>query len=412
MNDVIKFAKWLYPGMKIKRWIFLSAFGLIMVGIGSAQFLLGRSIFDRIFGGATLAAGIFFVISGIRQMVRSLVDVVMPEHENQLVDLVYQRRYLEKGQKIVAIGGGTGLSVLLHGIKEHTANITAIVTVTDDGGSSGRLREDLDVLPPGDIRNCLVALADSEQLLQQLFQFRFQNGSELKGHNFGNLFITALSKVTGDFEKAVLESSRVLAIRGKVVPATVNKVVLIGKHADGSITEGETKIVEAKSPLEKLMLRPAGSRPTQSALDALAQADAIILGPGSLYTSVISNLLVADLVDAIATSPAVKIYVCNVMTQPGETDGFKASDHIKKIHEYSRPDIINICIVNSARIPDGLLTKYKLQNAYPVEVDKENITKLGCSAIEGQIINTQDYVRHDSGKLARIIMDLVEKYKK
>lgn len=397
--------------MKIKRWIFLSAAGLVMVGVGSAEFLMKQTLGGKLIGAIVLIAGMVSVIGGFRQMTRSIISVFLPESQKEFLNIVYQKRYLEKGARIVTIGGGTGLSTLLHGLKEFTANITAIVTVTDDGGSSGRLRSQFDVLPPGDIRNCLVALADTEPLMQELFQYRFKEGTELKGHNFGNLFITALSQVTGDFEQAVKASSKVLAIRGKVVPSTLKKVTLVAEHQDGSITIGETNLAGNKSPVRGLSLKPSGCRPTQGALDAIKEADAIVIGPGSLYTSVISNLLIEGVVDAIEKSKASKIYICNVMTQAGETDNYTAFDHIRVLLGMTKPSIIDRCVVNTGRVPEEMLKKYQEQNSHPVMPDTDRIRELGISVVEEDVISTKDYVRHDPVRLSKIIMDLVEEHR-
>ena len=281
------------------------------------------------------------------------------------------------------------------------------MTVADDGGSSGRLREEFDVLPPGDIRNCLVALADSEHLMGRLFQFRFSEGKGLKGHNFGNLFITAMSRVTGDFEKGVKESSKVLAIRGRVIPSTTDKVVLVSEHKDGSRTVGESKIPEASSPIKKMYINPEDCRPTKEAIDAIRKADAIIMGPGSLYTSIMPNLLIKGMSQEILKSKAKKIYICNVMTQHGETDSYKVSNHIQALINHTGEGIIEYVIANTGRVPEGLLGKYAEEKAYPVEVDSENIKRLGCEVIRANVINTEDYVRHNSYNLAKIIFDLI-----
>jgi len=299
----------------------------------------------------------------------------------------------------------------LHGLKELSSNITAIVTVADDGGSSGRLREQFDILPPGDIRNCLVALADAEPLMRELFQFRFGNESELRGHSFGNLFITALSKITGDFDKAIKESSKVLAIRGKVIPSTFDKVQLVAEHQNGQKTRGETSIVKQSSPIKRVYLDPANCRPSNESFEAIDEADIIILGPGSLYTSVIPNLLVSGISDRIAKSKAPKVYVCNVMTQPGETDNYAAFDHLKTIIEHTQSEVVNYCIVNTGKVPPALLKKYEKEGSYPVLADSDKIIEKGYNVIEEDIVNTQDYVRHDSKKLSKIIVELALKTK-
>lgn len=263
------------------------------------------------------------------------------------------------------------------------------------------------MIPPGDIRNCLVALADTEPLMQRLFQYRFAEDSALKGHNFGNLFITAMTKITGDFERAVQASSKVLAIRGRVVPSTNRKVRLAAEHADGSVTLGETKISNAEIPIRRIYLEPTGCPPTADALHAIREANAIIFGPGSLYTSIIPNLLVEGLAEAIVTSKALKIYVCNVMTQSRETAGFRASDHVRALVAHSSPGIIHLCLVNTEPVPEGLLERYRQEDAHPVESDIERIRELGYQVVAENVISTENYVRHDPEKVAKLVIQLI-----
>jgi len=390
----------------------LTVFGVIMISMGFVMTLLEQHPKNKTFAGIIIILGILAVVTGIKRIVKSLVMVFLPRGDDELVDKVYQKRILDKGSKIVVIGGGTGLSTLLHGLKEYTSNITAIVTVADDGGSSGRLRQEFDVLPPGDIRNCLVALAEAEPLMGKLFQFRFGEGTGLSGHSFGNLFITAMSKVTGDFDAAIKESSKILAIRGRVLPSTLDKVALAAEHIDGSETLGESQIPFAKSPIKRIHLRPVNCRPTDEAIDAIRKADAIVLGPGSLYTSIMPNLLVGKIYQEIISSRAIKIYVCNVMTQKGETDDYKASDHLKAIIEHTGAGVVDYSIVNTAKISGDMLSKYKTEESYPVVPDSENLKKMKCKVIEAHIISTKDYVRHDPLKVSKIIIDLVTSLKK
>lgn len=407
-NIFLRVIKWLYPGMRVKRWLILFAFAVLLTTFGMARFLIEVSFFNRAICILAIILGVFLGILGLRNILGSFITVFLPQGEKELVDIIYRKRYLEKGPRIVAIGGGTGLSVLLQGLKEYTSNTSAIVTVADDGGSSGRLRQEFDILPPGDIRNCLVALADAPSLMQELFQFRFDSSSELSGHSFGNLFITVMTKLTGDFEKAVKESSKVLAIRGQVIPSTLNNVSLGAHYKDGSTIEGEAAIPKNKRPIARVFLKPQEACATPEALKAISEAQVIILGPGSLYTSVIPNLLIKELERAIAASSALKIYICNVMTQAGETEGYSAFDHIKAIIEHSSPKIIDSCIVNSTKIPKELLEKYSLESSYPVNVDLQKIRQAGYRVIEDDIVNAKDYVRHDSAKLARIVIGLVQ----
>ncbi len=409
----MKRLKWLIPGMGVKRWVFLSALSVALISMGCVIIIVEDSPDTKAGAGLIILLGIIGLISGVRNVLKSLIAVFLPQdaqRKSELVDIVYQKRYLERGSNVVVLGGGTGLSVLLHGLKNYTSNITAIVTVADDGGSSGRLREEFNVLPPGDIRNCLVALADAEPLMRKLFQFRFEEGKDLKGHSFGNLFITAMSKVTGDFEQAVKESSKILAIRGRVIPATLSKIRLVAEHQDGEKTFGESRIPKKMNPIKKIFLEPKGCEATEEALEAIREADVIILGPGSLYTSVIPNLLVNGIYQEISRSKILKIYICNVMTQAGETGGYRASDHMKAIIHHTTPEIISTCIVNTGGIPHHLLEKYKEENAERVEPDQETIKKMGYKVIGANIIDAKDYIRHDSHKLSRLIMNSIGEY--
>lgn len=408
----MQFFKWLYPGIGIKRWITLCILGMgivVFVALGAVRTLSETSPLLASFATALLIFGIFLVYTAIKNMVRIFIRALMPAHrDDPLVDIVYQRRQdesLARGPRVVVVGGGTGLNTLLSGLKFFTNNLTAIVTVTDTGGSSGRLRDEMDILPPGDIRNCLVALADAEPLIRDLFQYRFEVGEGLKGHNFGNLFITALSKVTGDFEKAVAESSRVLAIRGRVIPSTLDKVTLVGEFMDGTTLEGETTITEAAKPLRNIRLKPANCKACGEAISAIENADLIILGPGSLYTSVLPNLLISEIRDAILASDAYKINILNVMTQPGETDHLTAWDHLKVLIEHTDPRIVDACVVNVQAIPDDLIEKYRAKGAEPVVLDLDKIREKGYQVIEGRILKTDGQVRHDSEQLARFIFE-------
>jgi len=406
----MKKLKWLIPGMGVKRWIFLVILSVVLISMGSVFVIVEKNPNSKTGASVIIIVGIIGLINGIKRIVKSVVEVFLPAKDAELVDIVYQKRYLERGSNIVVLGGGTGLSVLLQGLKDYTSNITAIVTVADDGGSSGRLREEFNVLPPGDIRNCLVALADTEPLMRKLFQFRFKEGEYLKGHSFGNLFITAMSKVTGDFEQAIRESSKVLAIRGKVIPSTLSRIKLLAEHQNGELTEGESKIPEKMNPIKKVFLEPRNCEATEEALEAIRAADAVIIGPGSLYTSVIPTLLIRGIYQEVARSKVLKIYVCNVMTQEGETDFYSASDHLKAIIHHTTPEAINTCIVNTGGIPEHLVEKYKSQNAERVVFDKSEIEKMGYKVMGVNIIDTEDVVRHNSHKLARIIMNLIGEY--
>lgn len=406
----MKILKWLMPGMGVKRWAFLVILSVAVISTGTVLMIAGKNTNDRAAVSLIILLGIAGIIVAIKNIVKSVVTVFLPQREEELVDIVYQKRYLERGSNVVTVGGGTGLSVLLHGLKNYSSNITAIVTVADDGGSSGRLRQEFNMPPPGDIRNCLVALADAEPLMRKLFQFRFEEGEALKGHSFGNLFITAMSKVTGDFEQAIKESSKVLAIRGKVIPSTLSKIKLVAEHQDGNVTAGESKIGESKNPIKKVFLEPKDCEATEEALMAIREADVIVLGPGSLYTSVIPNLLINGVYQEISRSNILKIYICNVMTQPCETDGYAASDHLKAIIRHSTPEIINTCIINTGSIPENLLKRYGEEGAGIVAPDKDVINKMGYKVMAANIISAADYVRHDADKLSRLIMNMTGEY--
>ena len=391
--------------------MFTSLFGIVVVGVGAVLTAEPYS-FVSAFGIVWILCGIVLIVLGMGKMIVSLLTIFLPKGERDLVNILYQRRYLDRGPKIVTIGGGHGLSHLIFGLKEYTSKITAIVTVADSGGSSGRLREEFNIVAPGDIRNCLVALADAPALMGELFQFRFSQESELRGHNFGNLFLTAMVQLTnGDFERAVKETSRVLAIRGKVVPSTVSNVHLIAEYMDGSSTEGEARIPNPNTRIKRLSLTDHDARPTKDALLAIEDADVIILGPGSLYTSVIPNLIIKGMSEAIGKSKAFKLYVCNVMTQHGETDGFSASDHVKAIIEHANRDVLDACLINNGRAPKDALGRYEEEISFPVDPDVKVIREMGYKVEATDLLGVTDYVRHDSRKLNEAIIRVIETYR-
>ncbi len=318
------------------------------------------------------------------------------------------------------MGGGTGLATLLRGLKryaqaaEGALEITAVVTVTDDGGSSGRLRRDFDVLPPGDIRNCMVALSQDEALLSRLFNYRFSGGRGLKGHSFGNLFLTAMTHLTGDFSHAVKLSSEVLAVKGRIYPSTAANVRLEATLVGGAVRSGETRISRSTRPIERLELRPRRARPLQETLDAIAQADLITLGPGSLFTSVIPHVLVEGIPQAIAASPALKVYFGNLMTQPGETTGMRASDHLSALLRHAGKRgrrLIDVCVVNNGPILRKALEHYGARAARPVEKDLGNLEAIGVRVVEADLVRIagrriQEKIRHDPGTLGAVAIDL------
>ena len=421
---MLNLLKWLYPGMKMKRWLLLFAIGVLLVSFGAALALnyeyLGRAeeeIFRFVYMtvgsynyAITMAIGFVIIIIGAclmmfstRSIIRSIIAVLIPDRSEAIVDLIYQKQKLSRGPIVTVIGGGHGLSVLLRGIKESTSNVSAVVTVADDGGSSGRLREELGIIPPGDLRNCLVALADTEPLMEKLFQYRFKGSTALAGHSFGNLFIAAMNEVTGDMETALKESSKVLAVKGRVIPASKVSVRLDAIMNDGTVVEGESQIPEARKKIRRVQLFPKKVPAVPAAIEAIENSDAIILGPGSLYTSIMPNLLVEGVAKALKKSKAIKIYICNVMTQPGETDNYSASAHAKAILDHTGRGAIDYVLVNSAPIPKNFCEG----ESQPVEVDEEKINALGCGLIKADLISETDAGRHDPEKLCKAVMKII-----
>ena len=428
----MQFLKWLYPGMKLKRWLLLFSIGVIASSIGLAivfnyQYVgaLEETIFKmmyratgKYYSAVTVVVGISIVATGLavmmfatRQIIRSVISVLAPDGSDRLVELIFQKRKLNRGPTVTVIGGGTGLSVLLRGIKSVTSNVTAVVTVADDGGSSGRIREDLGIIPPGDLRNCLVALADTEPLMEKLFQHRFGGTGNLAGHSFGNLFIAAMTEVVGDVEQALQESSKVLKVRGQVFPSSTEPIRLVAEMTDGTVVEGESQIPLVNKSIKRLSIRPEQATPVKAALAAIYDADACILGPGSLYTSILPNLLVNGIADALRQSQAVKIYICNVMTQPGETDGYSASRHVQAIFDHVGPGVIDYVVVNVQGIAPSLRQLYGEQGAVPVEADVEQLQAMSVKVVEANLISETNLVRHDPVKLSRTIMTMVYQLK-
>ena len=325
----------------------------------------------------------------------------------------YERRWAQ-GPKVVAIGGGTGLSTMLRGLKSHTRNLTAIVTVADDGGGSGMLRQDLGMPPPGDIRHCMEALANAEPVMQQLLTYRFPQGSgNLTGQSFGNLILAALNGISGSFDEAVAKMSQVLAITGRVLPVTNADVVLEAVFENGARVQGESKICDFKKAqdcrIESVRLLPEHPPALLEAIRAIGEADLILLGPGSLYTSVIPNLLVDGISEAVCAAKATKIYICNIMTQDGETEGMTASDHVKALLRHSGPGLVDLCLCNSAPVRPGLVARYQKEDAAPIVVDRAAIEALGVEVVTRPLASeTLDYARHSFARLAAAVMELYE----
>ena len=426
MIKKIKFSKnaiWFFPGLNLKRWFLLIVLGAILATLGAiflfkleplvylvqASKQLIKVIPAELIGVILMVAGVCIFLLAWKKTNTSMLDAASKGGQGEISESLYRKFKLNRGPKIVAIGGGTGLSTILRGLKKLTNNVTAVVTVGDDGGSSGRLREEMGVLPPGDIRNCVAALADDDDIVTKLFQYRFKTGEGLGGHSFGNLFITALSAICGDMITAIKESSKVLRIRGRVLPATVDDMRLVGKMEDGSIIKGESNIPEAGKRIVELSTEPEVCMPAQDVIEAILDADIIILGPGSLYTSVIPNILVGNLALAIEKSKAKKIYVCNIMTQPGETDNYTVSDHIQALFKHAKlrgvtTNLFDAVLVNDF-IPRNLSEKYEEANSYPVEFDINEVKNLGVEVVCHKLIHDDKngFVRHNPDRLARAI---------
>lgn len=415
----MKIVDWLRPGIKVKRWLMMGAMGILFILFGVLEFVRNRfySVYYISFYVFLVTSGIFVLYISITQGMRSIIALINKGYLNvsldsrKLENLIYEKRLLVKGPKIVVIGGGTGLSTMLRGLKYYTSNITAIVTVADDGGGSGDLREDLGMLPPGDIRNCILALADTEPLMEELLQYRFKDG-RLKNQSFGNLFLAAMDGISNNFEEAVHKMSSVLAVTGKVMPVTLDNVILKAKLKNGAIVEGESNIPEEalkqNSCIDKVFIEPKNARALKEAVEAIMEAEAIILGPGSLYTSVIPNLLVKDIANALQQTQAVKLYVSNIMTQPGETDGFAVEDHIKTIFKHAGNNIIDYVIINVGKIDGELEGKYKEEEAHLVTIDEEEVRNLNVNVIEGDFIKIKNgLIRHNSEKLASILIETI-----
>lgn len=412
---------WLYPGLRVKRWLLLLTVGLAAVSFG-ILLIANLWVFDLIgslgggprratvVGMAAMAAGLLVVAFSLQRLVRSVACALHPEAESRLVDLMLSQRRLQVGPRVVVIGGGTGLSSLLRGLKQATTNLTAIATVADDGGSSGRLRENMGVPAPGDIRNCLVALADSEPLMTELFQYRFNGESgDLHGHSFGNLLIAALTEITGDFEQAIRETSRVLAIRGRVLPPTADSVALCARMKDGTVVRGESAITAAGGEIDYVYLDPPNPHGLDDVTRVIAEADLIVIGPGSTYTSVIPNFLVPSVNEAVCRATATRVFVCNIMTQPGETTGYSASDHVRAILRHSGGMPFDYVLMNAAPVPEWVRQRYRATGADLVEPDYTEVARLGLIPVRADLVSVSadGWVRHDPDAVARKLMELV-----
>ena len=415
----LDFLKWFYLGMHIKRWLALMVIGVAVMTFGLAYILREAYMSGFTFPGFMyyltlqfipryVRGGLFMVGAGglilfaVWKLNQSLLSVLVPNRRSteSLVNVIYNQRFLRRGPRIVAIGGGTGLSTLLRGLKEYTGNLTAVVTVADDGGSSGVLRRELGVLPPGDVRNCIAALADAEPLVTKLFQYRFSEGSGLAGHSFGNLFLVAMSGVIGNFEDAIRQTSRVLAVRGQIIPSTLANVTLCARTEDARTIQGESSIGAGKANgrIRQVYLLPHSPPAHPEAVRALLEADMIVLGPGSLYTSVLPNLLVEGIRRSLIASPAVKVYVCNVATQPSETDGFSVADHVAAIEEHVGKNLVHYVLAND-NLSDAIPRAARSQ---PVKVDEA--LNNGIRLVTTDVISEENRYHHDSKKLAQALM--------
>ena len=405
------------PGTKIKRWIFLGVIGMILSVIGIVEIFSKHehNLSIKLLYLFLTFIGLVMIYISVSEFIKSFISLINNEkikitiNDKSIEDLVEEKRVHVGGPKIVVIGGGTGLSTMLRGLKLYTNNITAIVTVGDDGGGSGKLRADLGMLPPGDIRNCILALADTEPIMEDLLQYRFTEGS-LKGQSFGNLFLAAMDGISDSFESAVQKMSSVLAVTGKVLPVTLDDMKLIAELENGNIVEGESiipdEVVKQKSKIKELRINPKKALPLLDALMAINEADAIVMGPGSLYTSIIPNLLVEDIVECINKSDAIKIYISNVMTQPGETDDYTASMHVKALIEHGGAGIVDYVLVNNKEISAEMQEYYAQKGQYPVLVDEKAVEDLGVGLFKADIIDDSEMIHHDSMKLAQNVMKI------
>ena len=430
-------ARWLQPGLEVKRWMVSSGLGLLILLIGAAiwadlqpiywsletlKWCLSRltQVLPRgITGPVVLLVGAGLIWLGQSRSFGSIQQALAPEKDTLLVDALLAQRRLNRGPSIVAIGGGTGLSTLLSGLKRYSSNITAIVTVADDGGSSGVLRREFGMAPPGDIRNCLAALAREEPLLTRLFQYRFKTGSGLEGHSFGNLFLTALTAITGSLESAITASSRVLAVQGQVVPATNADVRLWAELENGQRIEGESRIGHAPSPIVRLGCIPERPPALPRALEAIAHADLIVLGPGSLYTSLLPNLLVPELVSAIRRSKAPRLYICNLMTQPGETDGLDVTGHLRAIEAQLASLGVNERLFGAVLAQEELessplVESYRQRGAAPVVCDVRALAAQGYEVMLAPLQGARPSatLRHEPRAVAQAVMRFYRRHRR
>ncbi len=411
----------LLPGIRVKRWMALSLASTALIVFG-ALCLVGQEgmrglyalllrhfpfLWRPVLGGAALAVGVGGAVLGMAMAVRSITAAFSTGRAGSLAEAVYQARVLPAAPNVVAVGGGTGLPTVLRGLKHHTANITAVVTVMDSGGSSGRLRLELDVLPPGDVRNCLLALAEDEERMSRLFQFRFHSGEGLAGHSLGNLLLAGLDQLSGGLDRAVEEASYLLSVRGQVLPATLDSTNLTARMHDGARVEGEEAIAEDPRRIELVGLN-SPARPYQPVLQALDQAGLITLGPGSLFTSVVPSLLVEGMPEAIVSSPAERFVMMNLMTQPGETDEFTAHDHLRVLGDYVDLSRFHAVVINNQEPPEELLSRYREDGSIPVQDDLAGGRAFDLRVIRAPLLSVTEIsgkptIKHDFAALARVL---------
>ncbi|MFH0910695.1 MAG: gluconeogenesis factor YvcK family protein [Planctomycetota bacterium] len=409
--------RWLLPGLRLKRWVLVSCFGVVCVVIGAlfvGQAWLsppnlsatsGPPLNFYAVGSALIGLGAVFLFTGVYRLVRTTEKLLRKEEKRGIAELAYEQARREVGPRIVCLGGGHGLATLLRGLKNGTGEITAIVSMADDGGSSGRLRKDFDSLPPGDIRNCLVALADSGPVMQELMQYRFTEG-EFAGHSFGNLFIMVLSQIREDFGRAILESNRILSVRGQVLPATLDRVSLVATHPDGSKSTGQGVIARCGKKIERLELKPQSGKAPEEVLQALAAADLVLFGPGSLYTSVLPPLLEEDVVGEIVRSHALKMLIVNTMTQAGETDGFTVADYLEAFARHAPRVPIDAILVNSYRPSAHKLGPYAERGVHLTEYDRKKMADFPVRIFLRDVIDLEQPSRHDPEKLAVAVAEI------
>lgn len=421
---------WLCPGINLKRWLLLFTIGVMLCALGIAFFFnyqimgtLEELLFQMTYvttgrysnrlimsvGAGLILFGFAIMIYGTRKLIASVVESVVPDKNGTIMETIFYQRKLTHGPNITVIGGGTGLSTLLRGMKYITNNCTALVTVADDGGSSGRLRKELGIIPPGDLRNCLTALADREPLMERLMNYRFEGDSPLAGHCVGNLLIAGMAGAEGNMEDGLEAISQILKVRGRVIPSTMEDISLMAEMTDGTTVFGESDIPKAHKRINRMNMIPADAAASKGAVEAIMEADIIILGPGSLYTSVIPNLLVEGIRDALIKTKARKIYICNVMTQPGETDGYGAYEHVRALLDHVGHQFLDYVVVNNQDITMEQLAKYNEQGAMPITPDIDKIRKLGIDVMPANLISKTNLVRHNPRKLARVLIKLIYK---